>query len=88
MSHSGPHGLARRVDRLDALVVTLRAQGTTIEIRRLDVTDPGAVRAFAQTALDRFGRIDVLVNNDGIRPLSTVADLRVDEWNRLTSSLA
>lgn len=70
-------------DRLEALADELRAHGATIETRQLDVTDLASVQAFAQAALDRFGRIDVLVNNAGIMPLSPVADLRIDEWNQM-----
>ena len=39
--------------------------------------------AFAKGALDAFGRIDVLVNNAGVMPLSPMASLKVDEWERM-----
>ncbi|NEC16697.1 SDR family oxidoreductase [Streptomyces parvus] len=74
---------ARRVDRLTALTEELRADGATVATRLLDVTDLPSVEVFTQAALDRFGRIDVLVNNSGAMPLSPVADMRIDEWNRM-----
>src|SRR5207249_1596142 len=41
------------------------------------------VRAFADFALAAYGRIDVIVNNAGVMPLSRLAELKVDEWNRM-----
>jgi NADP-dependent 3-hydroxy acid dehydrogenase YdfG len=38
-----------------------------------DVTQPAQIEALAQTALDRFGRIDVLVNNAGVAPIHSTA---------------
>ena len=49
----------------------------------LDVTSRQQVEAFAQTALEAFGRIDVMVNNAGVMPLSPMASLKVDEWDRM-----
>ncbi len=74
---------ARRRDRLDALAKEIRASGGIAESRALDVMDLESVQAFAETAQDRFGRIDVLVNNAGVMPLSPLAALKVDEWDRM-----
>jgi NAD(P)-dependent dehydrogenase (short-subunit alcohol dehydrogenase family) len=46
-----------------------------------DVTDTDACRAFRDTIIQTFGRIDVLVNNVGITgPHETAADLDVPQW--------
>lgn len=74
---------ARRTDRIAALSATLEASGGTVRYRQLDVTSAEDVAAFAQFALDAFGRIDVLVNNAGVMPLSPLNALKVDEWNRM-----
>jgi NADP-dependent 3-hydroxy acid dehydrogenase YdfG len=74
---------ARRTDRLERLRADIAASGGTAIVRRLDVTDREDVAAFAQVALDKFGRIDVIVNNAGIMPLSPMASLKVDEWERM-----
>ncbi|MFH8617390.1 SDR family oxidoreductase [Streptomyces sp. NPDC017979] len=74
---------ARRTDRLDALAAEITAAGGTAAARRLDVTDVADVRAFVTAARERFGRVDVVVNNAGVMPLSPLAALRVDEWDRM-----
>lgn len=74
---------ARRADRLEALAAEIRAAGGTVAWRRLDVTDRADCLAFAEAALAEFGRIDVMVNNAGIMPLSPMAALKVEEWDRM-----
>ena len=71
---------ARRGDRLQALAAEL---GATVAWRTLDVTDAADFAAFADTAEQKFGRIDVLINNAGVMPLSPLAALKTDEWNRM-----
>ncbi|MEV7560656.1 SDR family oxidoreductase [Streptomyces sp. NPDC089795] len=74
---------ARRTERLDALRREIEEAGGTAEFRRLDVTDAADVRAFVAAALDRYGRLDVLVNNAGVMPLSPLDALKVGEWDRM-----
>ena len=74
---------ARRTDRLDALAEDLRRGGATVATRRLDVTDRADVSAFANAAREAFGRVDAIVNNAGVMPLSPMASLKVDEWDRM-----
>jgi NADP-dependent 3-hydroxy acid dehydrogenase YdfG len=74
---------ARRADRLAAVVADIRAAGGTAEARDLDVTDREAMTGFARTALDLWGRIDVLVNNAGTMPLSPLSAGKLDEWERM-----
>lgn len=74
---------ARRTDRLEALAKQLREEGGTVEFAPLDVTDLEDVRAFAGLALEKFGRIDVIVNNAGVMPLSPLEALKIDEWNQM-----
>lgn len=74
---------ARRTDRLEALAADIAAAGGTAEFAKLDVTDAASVHAFVDAAAARFGRIDVLVNNAGVMPLSPLAALKTDEWTRM-----
>ncbi|MES2291466.1 MAG: SDR family oxidoreductase [Pseudomonadota bacterium] len=71
---------ARRGDRLKTLAEEL---GETVAWRELDVTDGDDFEAFVGATEARFGRIDVLVNNAGVMPLSPLAALKRDEWKRM-----
>src|SRR5690606_16420578 len=74
---------ARRIDRLEALVSQIAASGGKAVARTLDVTSRADVQAFADHALAQFGRIDVLVNNAGVMPLSPLSALKLDEWDTM-----
>ncbi|MER7048358.1 SDR family oxidoreductase [Streptomyces jumonjinensis] len=74
---------ARRTDRLDRLVAEITAAGGTAVARRLDVTEAADVRDFVAAAGERYGRVDVMVNNAGVMPLSPLEELRTEEWDRM-----
>jgi len=71
---------ARRLDRLQALAKEL-GLGTG-SIVQTDVTEHAQVRALVAHAAETYGRIDVMINNAGVMPLSPLEMLRVDEWNQ------
>ncbi|WP_313396543.1 SDR family oxidoreductase [Pantoea septica] len=74
---------ARRVDRLETLAAELKQQGAEVAVAALDVTSRASVQQFAEVALEKWGRIDVMVNNAGVMPLSPLASLKVDEWDQM-----
>ncbi|MBW8807311.1 MAG: SDR family oxidoreductase, partial [Lysobacter sp.] len=74
---------ARRGERLQALEQAITASGGSVRHRLLDVTDAADVAAFVAYAQQQFGRVDVLVNNAGVMPLSPLSALKLDEWNRM-----
>ena len=74
---------ARRTDRLETLTSEIRSQGGSAVYRSLDVTSLDEVQAFVNFAKETFGRIDVIVNNAGVMPLSKLEVLKIDEWNRM-----
>ncbi|NJC32805.1 NADP-dependent 3-hydroxy acid dehydrogenase YdfG [Sphingomonas jejuensis] len=71
---------ARRGERLKALAEEL---GGNVGWRELDVTDGADFDAFVEAAEARFGRVDVLVNNAGVMPLSPLKALKRDEWKKM-----
>lgn len=74
---------ARRGDRLAALCDEINAAGGTAAYEIVDVTRPDDMQAFIGAAIARFGRIDVLISNAGIMPISPLAALEIDQWNRM-----
>ncbi|MCG5215885.1 SDR family oxidoreductase [Streptosporangium sp. KLBMP 9127] len=78
---------ARRTDRLRALAERTAQEaarsGGGLHPARLDVTDRADVGAFIAGARDRFGRVDALVSNAGVMPLSRLDRLLVEEWDRM-----
>ena len=74
---------ARRLDRLDRLAEEIKAAGGSVVTTALDVTRREDVEAFVRTAQQAFGTLDVMVNNAGVMPLSPLASLKVDEWDRM-----
>lgn len=74
---------ARRLDRIKTIAEDIRWAGGTAEALRLDVTRRDDVAAFARFAVERWGRIDVLVNNAGVMPLSPLSAGQMDEWERM-----
>ena len=69
---------ARRVDRLEALAAEIGGSYAA-----LDVTSRASFETFVSAAVERYGRVDELVNNAGVMPLSLMDSLKVDEWDRM-----
>lgn len=74
---------ARREDRLVALRDAIVEQGGDAIYKVTDVTERDQMQALAQATLDAYDRIDVLVNNAGLMPLSPLDKLKVDEWDTM-----
>lgn len=74
---------ARRSERINAAARELRGKGIRALAVRTDVTRLDDMQALAKSALEVFGRVDVLVNNAGIMPLSPLKEGRVEDWTRM-----
>ena len=74
---------ARREDVLVALVSELTAAGGQAAYRVTDVTRRSDLEALVGHAVERFGRLDAIVNNAGIGPISRLDALRVEDWDAM-----
>jgi len=74
---------ARRTERIDALVEEIERGGGRALAVTTDVSRRDNVQTLVDLAIERFGRIDVMVNNAGLMPQSPLDRLRVDEWERM-----
>ncbi len=74
---------ARRADRIQALADELSASGGKALSVETDVTSLDQVKRLVDTAVERCGRIDVILNNAGLMPLAPLERLKLDEWNRM-----
>ena len=70
---------ARREERLKSLVQEL---GDGVAFHLTDVTNTKQVQEMAEATIKRFGKIDVLVNNAGIMPVSPLIDLKIEDWDK------
>ncbi|WP_310722634.1 SDR family oxidoreductase [Streptomyces sp. N2A] len=74
---------ARRSERLAELVGRIEeAGGSAVQIRT-DVTRREDLKGLVALAVERFGRLDVLVSNAGVGTISPLDDLRVEEWDHM-----
>lgn len=75
--------IARRKDRLDALAADIEAAGGTALAIEADITERSQAEQAVARALDRFGRLDVLVNNAGLMLIGPIMGAEIDEWERM-----
>ncbi len=75
--------LARSEEKIDHMAHDLEGRGRGAIAIRTDVTRRDQVKAAVAATLRRFGRLDLLVNNAGIMPLSFMKNLHEDEWERM-----
>ncbi|WP_217593919.1 SDR family oxidoreductase [Cohnella sp. GbtcB17] len=71
---------ARRVERLEALAARIAAAGGEVVYARTDVKQREDLIHLVKLACERYGKVDVLINNAGIGPISPLDELRVEDW--------
>ncbi|SDD55290.1 NADP-dependent 3-hydroxy acid dehydrogenase YdfG [Mycolicibacterium neoaurum] len=74
---------ARRTERLDELAAELRAAGGRAATVPVDVTRADDLQRLVASAVSEFGRLDVLVGNAGIGPISPVTARRRGDWDAM-----
>ncbi len=74
---------ARRRDRIEKLAGELAHGGGKALAVATDVTQRDQVQTLVDVAVQRHGRIDVMINNAGLMPQSLLERLKIDEWERM-----
>ncbi len=72
---------ARRLDRLHTLAKEIGLDEKAVQ--KTDVTDRAQVKALVDGAVALYGRIDVMINNAGLMPLSLLEKLKIEEWDQM-----
>ncbi len=74
---------ARRENRLQKVCNEIEKEGGDSIFLKVDVTSTQDMQELIKFSLEHYGRIDVLINNAGVMPLSQLQELKVDEWDRM-----
>lgn len=77
---------SRTRSELDAFVAEVEARGGEALAQPCDITDEVSVEAMVDTAVERFGTVDVLVNNSGVLSTVPLVDQSVEDWDRVIST--
>ena len=74
---------ARGSERLAALAARIRNDGGEVAYALTDVRRRDDLSNLVKLACERYGKLDVLVNNAGVMPISPLDDLHVEEWEEM-----
>jgi NADP-dependent 3-hydroxy acid dehydrogenase YdfG len=74
---------ARSEDELNQLKEKIEQNGGKALVAITDVTKPADFEKAVSQALDKYGSIDVLINNAGLMPLSYIEKLKTEEWDKM-----
>ena len=74
---------SRRKERLEQAAQLIRQSGGEVLAVPADVTKPGDVERVVQATVEKFGRIDILVNSAGVHEFGETHDMSVETWERV-----
>ncbi|WP_166333068.1 SDR family oxidoreductase [Sphingobacterium chungjuense] len=75
--------VSRSDDKIETVKQQIEQQGGSAEIYIADVTDIQQMKGMVEFTIQKFGRLDNLVNNAGLMLFSQWKDLAIDEWNAM-----
>jgi len=74
---------ARSLDKLEQLASQIKAEGGQAMYAAIDVTQRQHLEKLIALALATYGKLDVLINNAGIAPISLMDELQVEDWDMM-----
>jgi NAD(P)-dependent dehydrogenase (short-subunit alcohol dehydrogenase family) len=75
--------MGRSTERGEARVAALEAEGIRAAFVKVEATDPNSLETARQTAEDRLGPVNVLVNAPGVNSSTPFLEIGLDEWRRI-----
>ena len=79
---------ARDAAELERAAAGLRASGAEVTAVTCDVTDPAVPQRLLDTAIERYGRLDIIISNAGIIQVGPVADAQVSHYQTALDTMA
>jgi NADP-dependent 3-hydroxy acid dehydrogenase YdfG len=74
---------ARRTERLQQIVEEIKSKGGEAAFAKIDVKNKTDLVRLVNTAVEQFGKLDVIVNNAGVSQLSRIDELDIDGWEEM-----
>ncbi|MCY0970096.1 SDR family oxidoreductase [Chryseobacterium wangxinyae] len=74
---------ARRTEQLQQIVEEIKSQGCDAACTQIDVKNKSDLVRLVNTAVEQYGKLDVIVNNAGVSQLSRIDELDVDGWEQM-----
>ncbi|MEP6947906.1 MAG: SDR family oxidoreductase [Ginsengibacter sp.] len=74
---------SRMLERLEALTAQIKKAGGDAICESIDVKKRNDLIKLVNLACEKYGKIDVFVNNAGIGPISPLDELRVEDWDNM-----
>ncbi len=74
---------ARNKERCDLAAAELKKTGADVLSLACDVKKPESIQAVVDQAVERFGRIDILINNAGTSWGAPVEEMKLEQWNKV-----
>lgn len=74
---------ARRTEQLQQLVEEIKSTGGEATFAKIDVKNKADLVRLVNTAVEQYGKLDVIVNNAGVSQLSRIDELDIDGWEEM-----
>jgi len=74
---------ARRTEQLQQLVEEIKSTGGEAAFTKIDVKNKADLVLLVKTAVEQYGKLDVIINNAGVSQLSRVDELDIDGWEEM-----
>lgn len=74
---------ARRAEQLQKLVEEIKSEGGEATFVQIDLKNKADLVRLVNTAVEQYGKLDVIVNNAGVSQLSRIDELDIDGWEEM-----